>query len=176
MAADQLDVRRHEGVLSRDRARIPEFLPQHFVSRRAVGEFRDADEEIEILQSPQSLVERSLQRGVALHADGWSRLPQESREQGAAKEFAIVDEGVLSNHASAGRLNLDEAVDEQLEFRPHPKVRDDFLQLLREIGIVAVQKRDERRARLSNASIAGNVAAPVLAEPDYANAFVSEAF
>src|SRR5690242_19476768 len=118
MAPDQLDIRQDHVVLRRDCSCVPIFDPQDLVGRRAICRLRGADQEIEVLQPPESLVERRLQRHVPPHAYRWCRFPQLPREQRPSELLAISNYRVATNRLCLARarwLDLDEAVDEEVE-------------------------------------------------------------
>ena len=128
MTANQLDIRSDHIVLSRDRVRIPILHPQNLIDGGAIGELRNADQEIEILQSAERFVEHRPERCVALHRDRGRGLPQLPGKQRPTEQLAVGDDRIMADDlgfSGARGLDLDETVDKEVELGPPIELLDD---------------------------------------------------
>src|SRR4051812_50008738 len=91
MTADKLDVRGDHIVLRRDRIHVPIFDPQNLVRGHAIGDLGQADQEVEVLQTPKRLVEKPrTDRDVAPNANGGGRFSQIPSLQFGSEMFAVI--------------------------------------------------------------------------------------
>ncbi len=156
---------RRDGVVG------PVFRPEDGAGRRAAVAFREPQQQVHVLPSPQGLVEPAdREERAAPHAQGGGRLEQPPVEHALAEVVAVDEVGVPPDlppfDPPVPEPDLLERVDEDVDRRVRAEVFHHRADLPGEVGVVAVEEADDLPPRRRDPAVPGPVPALVPAEPD----------